>query len=249
MTNNWVLVTGSAHRVGKAIAEKFVSQGYNLYLHYNQSEEKAVQTKHEFEKYGQEIKLIQADLSDTTGIDYVVEMLPESGLKVLVNSAAEFMKKDFLKVGSEEWDHTMEVSLKAPFLLTQAVAGLMANNEGNDKGSIVNISDLSGIMPWKGYSTHGIAKAGLIHLTKTSALELSPEIRVNAIVPGIILKPDSLDSEGRWKQMIANVPLKRSGDPQNIAEAAYFLATNSFVTGIVLPVDGGESLVGSINHL
>jgi len=111
--------------------------------------------------------------------------------------------------------------------------------------AIVNISDLAGLYPWRDFALHGIAKAGVLHLTRITARELGPDIRVNAIIPGAILPPSSMspDSE-RWRRMGESVPLQRTGDPKYIAQTVVFLAHNDYITGAAIPVDGGEHLIG-----
>jgi pteridine reductase len=117
----------------------------------------------------------------------------------------------------------------------------------NEPALIVNIADLSGIYPWQGYALHGLSKAGIIHLTKVSAYELAPHVRVNAVAPGAVLPPPTIDPDGEfWQNMGARLPLRRVGHPDHVAQTVVFLAHNDFITGAVIPVDGGEHLIGTL---
>jgi NAD(P)-dependent dehydrogenase (short-subunit alcohol dehydrogenase family) len=162
-----------------------------------------------------------------------------------VNSAASFVKKKFETTTLEEFENAISVNVKAPYFLSQH---LLPSLSKHDDALIVNISDLSGVYPWNEFSAHGVSKAGLIHLTKVLAREIAP-IRVNAIVPGPILPPPGMNKDNpAWKTMIQNIPLKRSGNPSDIGRTVVYLAESDFVTGSVIHVDGGESLVGPKNH-
>ena len=172
-------------------------------------------------------------------------------LDILVNSAASFHKSPFLDISLEDWQRVMMINLQAPFLCSQKAAQLMNKTQRgeNETALVVNIADLSGIYPWVGFSHHGVSKAGLIHLTKVSAKELAPSIRVNAIIPGPMLPPTNMaENSEKWQNMLQNIPLQRSGQPENIAQGIVFLANNDYMTGSVINIDGGESLIGPINH-
>jgi NAD(P)-dependent dehydrogenase (short-subunit alcohol dehydrogenase family) len=139
----------------------------------------------------------------------------------------------------------MAVNLRAPFLCTQQAARLMRRSPRPDGQSavVVNLADLSGLVPWSGYAHHGVSRAGLLQLTQATARELAPAIRVNAVVAGPILPPPGLDGAGEpWQRILRRVPLGRAGRPDEVAQAVVFLATNAFTTGAILMVDGGEHL-------
>jgi NAD(P)-dependent dehydrogenase (short-subunit alcohol dehydrogenase family) len=145
----------------------------------------------------------------------------------------------------------MAVNVRAPFLASQHAARAMrrSTRASGEAAVIVNVADLSGVYPWLGYSVHGISKAGVLHLTRTSARELAPDIRVNAIVPGPILPPPGIGADDEaWQELGASVPLGRVGEPSMIGQAVVFLAQADYVTGVALPVDGGEHLLGPVNH-
>jgi pteridine reductase len=162
-----------------------------------------------------------------------------------VNSAASFENAPFDEITGEAWDAVMAVNLRAPFLCSQAAARLMRASSGAGvPGLIVNVSDISGLTPWRGYAHHGVSKAALLHLTRVAARELGPHVRVNAVVPGPILPPPG-EEEGSeaWRRRGERLPLRRTGRPQDIGEAVVFLARNDFITGETIVIDGGERLL------
>jgi pteridine reductase len=168
-------------------------------------------------------------------------------LDVLVNSAARFDRQPFEAITVADWERSLAVNLRAPFLCAQHAAPLMrssARPEG-ETALIVNISDLSGVYPWIGYTQHGVSKAGLLHLTKITARELAPHIRVNAIIPGPLLPPPGVseDSAG-WQAIIERVPLQRSGGVEPVADTVLYLAHSDFITGAAINLDAGEALIG-----
>jgi len=236
------LVTGGAHRVGKAIALALANEGMNVLIHYGGSAAAAEETVAEIAALGVEADKAQADLSQPEDIERLFGVVRErfGRLDVLVNSAANFYKHDFLEATLEDWQQVMQVNLRAPFLCSQQAARLMLEDGG---GVIVNITDLFGMTPRQGFPLHSISKAGLIMLTRVSALSLGPDIRVNAIAPGAILPPASHDAAA-WDRMGEVLPVRRTGDPGNVGAAVVHLVRNDFITGHVLVVDGGESLLG-----
>jgi pteridine reductase len=247
------LVTGGAHRVGKAIALALAGEGAHVALHYGRSAEAAEATAREIAALGVEAWPVQTDLADPDAIRQMFDQLDArfDRLDLLVNSAASFKKQSWDRIGLEDWEAAMAVNLRAPFLCMRAAADRMraSRREDDAPALVINLSDLSGVHPWQGYVQHGVAKAGLLHLTRIAARELAPEIRVNAIVPGAILPPPGLDPESAlWREIGSASPLGRPGDPDKVAQAVLFLAANDYVTGIQLSVDGGEHLLGPINH-
>jgi NAD(P)-dependent dehydrogenase (short-subunit alcohol dehydrogenase family) len=251
LTDKVALVTGSAHRVGKAIALALVEQGAHIVVHYGSAAEAAQEAVQVFEALGVRALPVQADLRDPDQIASLFAAVANhfGRLDVLVNSAANFVKKPFEETTLDDWKAIMQTNIRAPFFCTQHAARLMrrVDRPKGESALIVNIADLSGIYPWKGYGAHGISKAGIIHLTKVSALELGPGVRVNAIAPGAVLPPPGMDPAGEaWQTMGDQVPLKRTGDPRDVAQTVVYLAQNDYITGAVIPVDGGEHLVGSL---
>ena len=229
------LVTGAAHRLGKVFAVTLAREGFDILLHYHQSEDAALQTKAEIESVGRRVTLAQADLTDPQQIESLISNI--ESLKVLVNSAA-FMPSgnvDLLSVAN--WDQSLDLNLRAPFLLAQEVSTKM--REG---GLIVNITDVGAQKTWSRYPSYTVSKAALESLTKILARALAPKIRVNAIAPGFVLQSDIVTSE-EWQRLINRIPLKRPARLEEIASALEFLLKNEYITGQTIVVDGGYSLI------
>jgi NAD(P)-dependent dehydrogenase (short-subunit alcohol dehydrogenase family) len=241
-----VFVTGSARRVGRAIALAFAEQGANLVIHHA-SPSSAEQARTAVE----EAKAMDVDAVVTTGdqgnLDHVDRMMMEirgryGRLDVLVNSAGLFRRADFLEIDLEDWQRVIDVNLTGPFLLTQSAARLMIESES--EGVIINIGDNSGLNGWVSYPHHSISKAGLVMLTRISALALAEHhIRVNCVVPGPVLAPPG--EEETFERLAKTLPLGHAGSPRHVAQACVFLAQNDFATGTIMRVDGGEGAAGA----
>ena len=247
------LVTGSARRVGRAILLELAAAGAHVVVHNRAGGEEAERAAEEARALGVDAAAFAADLADPDAIRDLFGAIRErfGRLDVLVNGAARFDAEPLEAVTAASWDATMAVNLRAPLLCAQAAAPLMrrASRREGDAALIVNVGDLSGIHPWRGYVQHGVSKAGLLHLTRILARELAPDIRVNALVPGAILPPPGMDDRGdAWQAVARRVPLERTGEASDVARAVRFLAESPFVTGAVLAVDGGEGLLGPVGH-
>ncbi len=247
------LVTGAAHRLGRALALGLAEAGCDVLVHYHRSAEAAEDTVKDIQALGRESVAVSADLGEREAIDGLFEALDAwlGRLDVLVNSAASFDRRPFEEIGVAEWDAVHAINLRAPFLVSQRAAVRMrtpdragARGEKGAAGLIINMADQAGVTAWKGFAHHGVSKAGLLHLTRVTARELAPDVRVNSIVPGPILPPpgESPDSVA-WHQRGLRVPLERVGDPRDVARTAVFLAENDYVTGATIFVDGGEHLL------
>jgi NAD(P)-dependent dehydrogenase (short-subunit alcohol dehydrogenase family) len=235
------LVTGAAHRVGRAIALALGRRGARVAVHYGGSAEAAESTVEKLRRLGTEAVSMQADLAQPDEIDTLFEGVAETlgGLDLL------FVSTPFDEIDAEEWDRVLAVNLRAPFLCTQAAARLMRATErpAGASGLVINITDLSALGVWRGFAHHSVSKAGLLHLTRVAAWELAPEVRVNAIAPGAILPPPGVPVDGEeWQHRGADVPVGRTGSPEQIGSTVVFLAENDFLNGAVVPVDGGEHL-------
>lgn len=231
------IITGGAVRVGRAIALELAKQGFAIALHYHHSMDKAQQTASEIEALGAPIKLIQADLSDPASCSQIIDQAAELGeLAVLINSAAIFLENDTLADELSHWDEVMNLNLRAPLLLSQAFAVRKPQ-----QAHIINILDARINHPAGDHIVYRLSKAGLWHMTESLARELSPDIQVNGLALGAILPPPGAD-EDHFARMAEQIPLKRTGNPQAIADAVAFLVKQSFITGTVVPVDGGEFL-------
>lgn len=243
LTGKVALVTGSAHRVGKAIALALADEGVHIVVHYNSTDPDIVRdTVQEIKSKGVRAFPIQANLSNPAEIPaLMIEIKEHFGkLDILVNSASVFPTRNFMDISVEEWDLAMNVNLRAPFLLTQQVARMMQENDSLG-GAIVNICDQGAFAPWPKRPHHGISKYGLWMLTQVSAVSLAPHIRVNAVVPGPVLKAKMNDEE--WNQLGQELPLRKTGQADDVGRAVVYLLSEDFLTGTKIEVNGGEHLL------
>jgi len=229
------LVTGAAHRLGKVFTLTLAHQGFDIILHYHQSSDEALLTQAEIESVGRDVILCQADLTDPAQIRSLVSHL--NTLDVLINSAAFMPGGNVDLLTLENWDTSLDLNLRAPFLLAQECAKKM-----NAGGLIVNITDVGAQKAWSRYPSYTVSKAALESLTKILARALAPQIRVNAIAPGFVLRSDIVSDE-EWQRLINRIPLKRPARTEEIASALEFLLKNEYITGQTIVVDGGYSLI------
>jgi len=241
LNNAVVLITGAAVRVGRAIALHLAERQANIAFSYYLDDEPWQETQAEIEAHGVQSLAVQTEVQSHGQIQTLVESTIQrfGRIDVLINNASIWLKSPFLEITEQEWDLALDVNLKGPFLVAQAVAPHMLAQE---RGVILNIADLSAFQVWQGYAHHAASKAGLVSLTKTMAVELAPAVRVNAIAPGTIMLPDKYTPEKKqWA--VEKSLLKRVGDPKDVANLAVFLIENEFATGSVYLMDGGRSLV------
>lgn len=236
-----LLITGAASRVGREVALYFAEKGADISFSYYTDAEPWQETKLDIEAFGVRCLATQVEVRDAAQVRSLVEATRQKlgKIDILINNASVWLKTPFLEISEDEWDLSLEVNLKGPFLCSQAVAPHMLAQGG---GVILNITDLSAFQVWPGYAHHAASKAGLVALTKSMAYELAPAVRVNAIAPGtVLLPPDPPPAKVQWA--VEKSVLKRVGEPTDVARLAEFLVTNEFVTGSVYHVDGGRSLV------
>ncbi len=242
-----VFVTGSARRVGKAIALEFARQGANLVIHHSHSDGEAAKTADEIRALGVEALVVKGDYRQHEAIAANFETVQThyGRVDVMVNSASNFESTSFLDIPPDEWQKVMDLNVSNAFWCSQHAGRIMRDKQ--IAGCILNIADNGGRRAWKRRPHHSISKAALIMLTETTALSLADyQIRANCIVPGPVLPSPGMD-DAYWQKVVGRLPLKHSGDPEDVARAAVFLATNDFITGAVLSVDGGEYL-GDSNY-
>jgi NAD(P)-dependent dehydrogenase (short-subunit alcohol dehydrogenase family) len=232
------LVTGGAIRVGKAISLGLAAAGANVVMNYHSSAVAAQETADELKALGVAVLPYRADVSRASEIAAMVEAAVDrfGRLDVLVNSASIFVRVPWSILDEATWDRSLAVNLKGPFLCSQACAPHLA---AHGDGAIVNIVDGSALRPFPNYMAHSASKAGLLNMTYALAGELAPAVRVNAIVPGPILPPVDATPEQNLAGQNRTL-LRRWGSPADIAGAVVYLVQADYVTGIVLPVDGGE---------
>ena len=238
-----VLITGGAKRVGAAICRRLHAAGANLMLHYRASAGEARLLQAELNHArASSVALIQADLLDVAKLPSLVEQaLATFGrLDALVNNASSFFPTPIGEITPALWDDLVGTNLRAPTFLSQAAAVPLKRSQG----AIVNITDIHAERPLKGYVVYSLAKAGLSGLTRSLARELAPEVRVNAIAPGPILWPDDDQFDELSRQrIVSHTPLKREGEPDDIARAVSFLLMDApYVTGTTIAVDGGRQI-------
>ena len=239
------LVTGSAQRVGRVIALELAKQGVHLLVHYNSADPSQVrETLQQIKSHGVDAHAIQADLNRSDGVDTLMAAAAErfDRLDIIVNSASVFQMREFLEVSLTDWDSTMAVNLRAPFLSTQRAARTMASNP-SPGGVIVNICDAGVDGPWQKYPHHGISKSALWMLTQVSALSLGPAIRVNAIAPGPVMKSAGRGTtDDEWTKIGERSVLQKTGEPEDVARAVVYLCQEDHITGALLHVNAGEHL-------
>ena len=235
-----VIVTGGAHRLGKAMALTVAKLGANVAITYHASSQQADQTCAEIEALGRQALALRCNQADTDEIRSTVDAIHDHFGQIdgLVNSASVFEEKDFFDVDLDDWDWVLAVNTRGPFFFTQFAAKHMLAEAG---GAIVNIIDESVIKPNIAYPHHTISKAGLWSLTQMTALRLAPSIRVNAIMPGAVLKPPDWD-DSRWEGLKKNIPLNKLGSPEDVCQALEYLLCAEFVTGQMIVVEGGTTL-------
>jgi pteridine reductase len=236
------LVTGAARRIGAAIARRLHASGANVLLHYRGAETEAASLEAELNAVrAKSASKIKADLLAPVAPRMLVGAALErfGRLDVLVNNASTFYPTAVGAIEAGHWEELMGSNLRAPLFLAQEAAPQLKKNGG----AIVNLSDIHASRPLKGYLVYSIAKAGLVALTRSLALELAPDIRVNAVAPGAIAWPEDGQFEpAERERIVATTPLARLGSPEEIARAVHFLATAPFITGQILSVDGGRSV-------
>lgn len=240
LTDRFALVTGAAHRVGREIALELARAGAHLCVHYHTAAAQAEATAAEVRALGRQALTVRADLRQPEAITALFAAIEAAfgGLDVLVNSASIMESGAVRDLPLAAWERSLAVNLTAPFLCAQHAARLMA---GRPAGVIVNLVDGSLHRPWAGYPAHTVSKAGLAALTEVLAKALAPAIRVNAVCPGPVLKPDDFDP-ARWQRLGEATLLKRTGSGYDVATAVRFLIENDYITGETLVVDGGERL-------
>ena len=240
------VVTGGAHRLGRAFALTLAYQGYAVLIHYHRAAEQAAKTVADIKTFGVPAFSMQADLTlaahNIALFDLVDSLIsqPEtqlSHLSVLVNSAAVMPRGDAKTLSVVDWDDALDLNLKAPFLCAQQA--FLRMKQG---GLIVNVSDIGASKAWSRFPSYTVSKAALESLTKVLARSFAPSVRVNALAPGLVLPSDNVSRE-EWDRMVQKLPLKRTATTEEIASALELLLKNEYITGHTIVVDGGYSLL------
>ena len=244
MQGKVILVTGGAKRVGAAICRRLHAAGAQVAVHYRNSAQQASALQNELNTLRPEsAATFQADLLDPDALPQLVrEVVAKFGrLDALVNNASSFYATPLAEVDEQQWHDLLGTNLRAPLFLAQAAAAELRRHHG----CIVNIADIHAERPMRGHLLYSVAKAGLTALTRALAQEMAPQVRVNAVSPGVIVWPENaawMDEEQRRK-IVAHTLLKREGEPNDVARAVAFLIQDApYVTGQVISVDGGRSI-------
>jgi NAD(P)-dependent dehydrogenase (short-subunit alcohol dehydrogenase family) len=232
------LITGAAKRIGRSIALRLAADGADIVVNYATSKPEADTLVAEIKSAGRRAIAVQADVSHRLDVQKLFSAAENEfeRLDILVNNAGTFLPAKFEELTEEQWDHILNVNLKSQFLCAQSAAPIMKRQ---GRGRIINLSSLGGLLAWPAYTHYCVSKAGSIMLTRCLARALGPEILVNSVAPGTIQFP----GEPPDQEYIRRVPLHHTGTGADIAQAVAYLATADFVTGQILVVDGGRSLV------
>ena len=237
-----LLITGGARRVGAEIVRVLHGAGASVLLHYRTSAAAASALAAELNDVRRgSVVTCAADLADAAAPDTLVAgaMQAFGGIDILVNNASAFYPTPVGTITMAQWDELFASNLRAPLFLSQAAApSLRARG-----GLIVNIVDIHGLRPLRRHPVYSAAKAGLAMLTRSLALELGPEVRVNGVAPGPVLWPEQDISAALKAEIIAKTALHRPGAPLDVAKTVLFLSRDApFITGQVIAVDGGRSI-------
>ncbi len=237
-----VLITGAGARVGRVVALMLARAGWDVAVHYNQSEAPARETAEEIAAAGGRAVCVGADLAEPAGQDRLVPAAAEAlgrPLTALVNNASVFRDDRLARLSRAGWDRHMEVNLRAPCFLAKAFA---AQLPAGARGAIVNVIDQRVKKPTPQFFSYSVSKAGLAWATMTMAQELAPRIRVNAVLPGPTLK-NPRQSDAQWARELAATLTGAGSPPEDVAVAVAYLLSASSVTGELLAVDGGQHLI------
>ncbi len=240
------VVTGGAHRLGRAFALTLAYEGYAVLVHYHRSAQQASKTVSEIRTFGVPAFSMQADLTQAEHVTALFALVDSllarseaqlSHLAVLVNSAAVMTRGSAGTLPVEDWDAVMDLNLRAPFLCAQQASMRMKRG-----GLIVNVSDVGADKVWSGFPSYTVSKAALESLTRVLARSFAPSVRVNAIAPGLVLPSENL-KDAAWDRLVDRLPLKRPATTEEVASALEFLLDNEYITGQTIVVDGGYSLL------
>ncbi len=234
-----IIITGGATRIGAAIAKKLSGTNIEILIHFNKSKSKAERLKKELEKKGARIYLVKGDLSKENDVNKIVEYA-KSKLKFfdcLINNASLFENDKIENFTTSSWDKHLKTNLKTPALLSKE----FAKNVRGKNNNIINIIDQRVFKLTPYFFSYTISKTGLYTLTKTSAMSLAPNIRVNGIAPGPTIK-NQRQSEKHFKKQYLATPLKRQVEVEEICNAVDFFIKNMSITGQVLAIDSGQNL-------
>ena len=234
------LVTGGAKRVGKAIVQALAARGCHLIVHYHRSQPQAQETVRALRAAGHRALALQADITKEDQVEAMIEAATAhfGRIDILVNNAALFYRTPVETLTVEDWERVMDVNLTGTFLCAHKI-GLRMREWG--WGHIINIADVAGERPWADYIPYSVSKACVLTFTQGLAMELAPQVMVNAVIPGPVLFQEDTPGNVRQRE-IDKTLVKRAGSPQDVAQVVVFVAESDYSTGASFHVDGGRSL-------
>lgn len=236
-----VVVTGGAIRVGRHVAGRLAERGANIVVNYRTSAREAEAAVAEFQGRGVGSLAVQADVSTRAGVQAILDAAVDAfgSVEVLLNNASIYDPTPFAELDEADFDRNIAVNLKGPYLGCWLFGRHM---QAQGRGKIVNVADWAVERPYVNYAPYFVAKGGVVALTRVMAKELAPDVQVNAVAPGPILMPADFDEE-TIRAVEQATPLGRIGDPEDIAQTILYLVEGTdFVTGAVVPVDGGRTV-------
>jgi NAD(P)-dependent dehydrogenase (short-subunit alcohol dehydrogenase family) len=231
------LVTGAGTRLGQFIAVGLGHLGCDVAVHYHRSADGAEVTARSVREAGRTARVFQADLRDGAAARALPDQVAAAfgRLDIVVNSAAVMVQRELASITAADWNDALALNLSASFFVSQGAAPHLRKA----RGKIVNLADLAAFEVWPSYLPLNVSKAGVVMLTHGLARILAPDITVNAVAPGAVLPPDDWPAAAR-DRLAATTPLRRLGSPEDVVRAVVFLLENDYLTGVVLPVDGGR---------
>lgn len=239
------VVTGASRGLGRAIAVRMSQEGCNVVINYYSHKREAEETNLMIKRNKPEALVVRADVSKKSDVELLAQQVIKTfgTVDILVNNAGMFMVKPSLELAEEEWDRTIDINLKGTFLCSQIVGKTMVERR---RGVIINMSSIAGLTAFPKRAAYCAAKAGIVALTKTLAAEWAEyNVRVNAVAPAYVetekMKQQALEGTLDASKIIQRTPMKRLGEPREVAAAVAFLASDeaSYITGEILAIDGG----------
>ncbi|MCL2823188.1 MAG: SDR family oxidoreductase [Polyangiaceae bacterium] len=242
LNNSWALVTGGGTRVGAVIARELADAGYSVLVHYCTNRRGADSVSNSIRESGRRAEVVQANLihrDDVLRLASTTSEIAAGELGLLVHNAACFERRDTSTLLStpddESWNRAMALNVTAPYMLTTALAKELKRK----RGCVVAIACTSAFHPWPSYLAYSVSKAALVHLVKGLSVAMAPDVRVNAVAPGTVMLPEECQ-EIEKERLLSKIPLRRIGDPADVARAVRFIAENDYITGHTIVIDGGR---------
>lgn len=245
MSPKVILITGSAKRIGAFTARYLHQLGWNIVLHYNQSEQQASELAKQMNAArADSVKLVQGALNTVQEIENVAQQAIEAfgKLNALLNNASSFYPTPIGSINENDWTNLVGSNMQAPLFLAQYCNATLQKNNG----VIINMVDIHAAKPLSNHTLYCMAKSALVMMTQSLAQELAPKVRVNGVAPGAILWPETTISEEDKEQVLKLVPLQKLGAMQDIAQAIDYLLNAQYVTGQIITVDGGRSIASHV---